>query len=379
MIKTYGQTPKQLFQRPHPMITKNWTKGRATDDPPNVTKALDSVVGLRWGKYVGSPGQQEPKVVWRGRSIARVDKFSVLDNLEVFGLPKNSCLLVRYSADMGWSLSSPKAVSGAGLVTHAHPDDVIRVKLRKSSSPQSFRFLLPSADAVSIMSVTPEGDHAWIGFESGKLLTVAHTFNPKELTVSSHSSATALYGHSERITCLEICPQFGVAVSGSADCTANLWDVKTLAFVRSWRFDGEVSCCAVSKTSGDVVVVSSIPDDHSASDLTARTINGLPVGRQRCEPPITSVCYSSCPEGVSVNVVATGHRNGMVRLWSSWDLSPVRDVPTYQASPVVAVAFSYDNQNMYASTEGGEVVIFEKANVTGMDHSPKFVDLTGLM
>ena len=125
----------------------------------------------------------------------------------------------------------------------------------------------------------------------------------------------------------------------------------------------------------------------------------MSIGERRCEPQITAVGYSSCPEGVSVNVVATGHRNGMVRLWSSWDLSPVRDIPTLQTSAVTAVAFSFDNQvcksnhsvtrshqlrsprlpqNLYAATEDGEVVIFEKSNISGLDNAPKFVDLTSL-
>ena len=77
---------------------------------------------------------------------------------------------------------------------------------------------------------------------------------------------------------------------------------------------------------------------------SCRTINGLTIGERRCEPPITAVGYSSCPEGVSVNVVVTGHKNGMVRLWSSWDLSPVRDIPSLQTSAVTAVAYSFDNQ-----------------------------------
>ena len=81
--------------------------------------------------------------------------------------------------------------------------------------------------------------------------------------------------------------------------------------------------------------------------LSCRTINGLTIGERRCEPPITAVGYSSCPEGVSVNVVVTGHKNGMVRLWSSWDLSPVRDIPSLQTSAVTAVAYSFDNQVSY--------------------------------
>ena len=55
----------------------------------------------------------------------------------------------------------------------------------------------------------------------------------------------------------------------------------------------------------------------SPSIFRNRTINGLSVGERRCEPPVTAVGFSSCPEGVAVNVVVTGHRNGMVSLVTS--------------------------------------------------------------
>ena len=42
----------------------------------------------------------------------------------------------------------------------------------------------------------------------------------------------------------------------------------------------------------------------------------------------------------------------MVRLWSSWDLSPVRDIPTLQTFAVTAVAFSFDNQVCYSNHPG---------------------------
>ena len=98
------------------MINKNWTAKQARgEDPPHVPRAVDSVAGLRWGRYVGSPSSaHEPKVVWRGRGAAAgggVAGFAALDNHEVFGLPRNAGLVVKYSQDAGAAslATSPKA------------------------------------------------------------------------------------------------------------------------------------------------------------------------------------------------------------------------------------------------------------------------------
>jgi hypothetical protein len=45
-------------------------------------------------------------------------------------------------------------------------------------------------------------------------------------------------------------------------------------------------------------------------------------------------------------------------------------------SPIVALAFSFDNQNLFAGTSDGDVVIFEKSNVTGLQRPPKYLNLT---
>ena len=80
MIKTYGQTPKQLFRHPHPLQPRSLTPDRPELRSPPV---LDSVVGLRWGDYIGSPTEPAPTVVWRARQKAMVAKLLPLASNEV--------------------------------------------------------------------------------------------------------------------------------------------------------------------------------------------------------------------------------------------------------------------------------------------------------
>ena len=58
------------------------------------------------------------------------------------------------------------------------------------------------------------------------------------------------------------------------------------------------------------------------------TINGSLVAAQDCRVAIRCVTFSNMDEGTSINVVAGGLENGTVRLWSTWDLSVVRDITT---------------------------------------------------
>lgn len=49
------------------------------------------------------------------------------------------------------------------------------------------------------------------------------------------------------------------------------------------------------------------------SDLRLWTVNGDLIGHVHCREIICSVAFSNQPEGVSVNVIAGGLENGVVR------------------------------------------------------------------
>merc|ERR1712080_337869 len=119
---------------------------------------------------------------------------------------------------------------------------------------------------------------------------------------------------------------------------------------------------------GDIATVNKIDRIEQSTNknngrvLSPHSINGVRIACRKCEPPISALAFSSAPEGTSVNVVATGHglQTGVIRLWSTWDLSPVRDIPTSQISNIVAIAFSLDNLTLYVATEDDEIIIFEQ-------------------
>eukprot|EP00095_Tigriopus_kingsejongensis_P007229 snap_masked-scaffold1635_size32709-processed-gene-0.7 protein:Tk07229 transcript:snap_masked-scaffold1635_size32709-processed-gene-0.7-mRNA-1 annotation:"lysosomal trafficking" len=98
MVRTYGQTPKQLFDQPHPLTTLEWSKRHqaATHPQRPVPQVLDHVKGLRWGFYVGSPSQTPPKVQSRLKKSGIVANFVVSNSNTVsFG---SLCIEARMSS-----------------------------------------------------------------------------------------------------------------------------------------------------------------------------------------------------------------------------------------------------------------------------------------
>lgn len=53
--------------------------------------------------------------------------------------------------------------------------------------------------------------------------------------------------------------------------------------------------------------------ENQGSMLYLWTVNGRPVAHTKCDHMISCVDFSRAPEGVSVNVIATGLSNGAIR------------------------------------------------------------------
>merc|ERR1719376_1334607 len=173
MIKTYGQTPKRLFDRPHPMVSQKFvahqtSQATSNPNPPlknnsfycgvdnysgggiepaaasaaqqqqqhikrHVSKVVDSVDGLQWGSYIGSPSESEPIVIWKAKQETSLSKLISVYSGGIFGVPKFSTVAVLYNRDeSNGSNKNPSSVSGSFLLQWNQPDGIIRAKLKKS-------------------------------------------------------------------------------------------------------------------------------------------------------------------------------------------------------------------------------------------------------
>ena len=92
---------------------------------------------------------------------------------------------------------------------------------------------------------------------------------------------------------------------------------------------------------------------------------------------ITSVSFSNQEEGIAVNCVAVGLHAGVVRLYSGFDLQLVREVTGLPSAPVIALAYSWDSQNLVVASSDGQVTILEKSGSRGTARTPKYVTLQG--
>lgn len=64
---------------------------------------LKDVRGLKWGSYVGSPVEPEPRVAWKQTSKDRAVASSLLplSTNDVYALPPATTCLVRYTKERG--------------------------------------------------------------------------------------------------------------------------------------------------------------------------------------------------------------------------------------------------------------------------------------
>ena len=90
---------------------------------------------------------------------------------------------------------------------------------------------------------------------------------------------------------------------------------------------------------------------------------------------ITALVFSHLEEGKSVNSILVGTQSGGVRLYSSWDLTHIRDVAGCPPSPVSHLAFSLDCLSLVVSTQNSFVTIFEKSGSHGLNRTPKYISI----
>uniref|UniRef100_A0A673T7D4 Lysosomal-trafficking regulator n=1 Tax=Suricata suricatta TaxID=37032 RepID=A0A673T7D4_SURSU len=341
MIKTYGQTPRQLFQSAHasrpgsklniegelPAAVGLLVQFAFRDTREQVKEAtypspLSWIKGLKWGEYVGSPSAPVPVVCFSQPHGERFGSLQALPTRAVCGLSQNFCLLMTYSKEQGVRSMNSTDIQWSAILSWGYADNILRLKSKQSEPPINF-------------------------------IQSSQQYQPSEIEMESQIH---LYGHTEEITSLFVCKPYSIMISVSRDGTCIIWDLNRLCYVQSLAgHKSPVTAVSASETTGDIATV--CDSAGGGSDLRLWTVNGDLVGHVHCREIICSVAFSNQPEGVSINVIAGGLENGIVRLWSTWDLKPVREITFPKSNkPIVSLTFSCDGHHLYTANSDGTVI-----------------------
>ncbi|CAG4961680.1 unnamed protein product [Parnassius apollo] len=196
---------------------------------------------------------------------------------------------------------------------------------------------------------------------------------PAALLVFSYGAGRIVLWDLNRLTYIrtlpnrERLPVTHVAVSETLSDVATVHELRPRTRTSGDREDTDKDADADVEADADVDSDTYERDaiDKYQSLIRVHTVNGRFVGSVKVPEVVTCVCYSNAAEGASVNCVAAGLRSGEVRLYSSWELRPVRTLPPplhappHAPPPLLSVAFSGDAQVLFACYSGGLLLAWE--------------------
>ncbi|MCJ8730848.1 hypothetical protein PDJAM_G00189080 [Pangasius djambal] len=353
MIKTYGQTPRQLFHTSH--ISRTGPKliidgelpaamgllvqlafRESRDQNKDIVhpSPLPWIKGLKWGEYVGSPSAPDPVVCFSQTHGECFGSLLALPTRAVCGLSCKFCLMVIYSKEQGVRSMHSTDIQWSAILSWGYSDNILRLKSKQSEPPINYIQCSPLHQVTSCAWVS-DGCQLFTGSKCGVITAYSNRFVASEMEVESQ---VHLYGHADEVTGLFVCKPYSILISVSRDGTCIIWDLNRLCYVQSLTgHKSPVNAVSASETTGDIATV--CDSVGGGSDLRLWTVNGDLIGHVHCRENICSVAFSNQPEGVSVNVIAGGLHNGVVRLWSTWDLKPVREITFPKSNkPIVRYA-----------------------------------------
>ncbi|XP_077073466.1 lysosomal-trafficking regulator isoform X2 [Siphateles boraxobius] len=374
MIKTYGQTPRQLFNASH--ISRAGTKllsdaelpaamgllvqlafRESREQPKDSTypSPLPWIKGLKWGEYVGSPSAPDPVVCFSQPHGERFGSLLALPTRAICGLSRKFCLMMIYSKEQGVRSMHSTDIQWSAILSWGYTDNMLRLKSKQSEPPINFIQCSP-LHQVSSCAWVPDSCQLFTGSKCGVITAYSNRFTTTMPTEMEVEAQVHLYGHTAEVTGLFVCKPYSILISVSRDGTCILWDLNRLCYVQSLTgHKSPVNAVSASETTGDIATV--CDSVGGGSDLRLWTINGDLIGHVHCREIICSVAFSNQPEGVSVNVIAGGLENGVVRLWSTWDLKPVREITFLKSNrPIISLTFSCDGHHLYTANSEGTVI-----------------------
>ncbi|XP_031761062.1 WD repeat- and FYVE domain-containing protein 4 isoform X3 [Xenopus tropicalis] len=269
-ISNFGQVPKQLFTKPHPLRHgKELSSGHTVSPFYSAPCSLKQVTVTPRGNLRGAVGHM------------------LVTEKAVFAAEKNHVLLSpSYAMSLSWGYSD-----GSLKLQNRNTRKVVDVWELMSHWGWCHSVICPSP-AIVITAMSSSVLCVWIFSPPGQKERESELQLKKVLT-----------GHGSAVLCVCASVKYGVLISGSADGSCILWDLDNLKCVRKLPIHPrEVTLVAVNDRTGAFV-------SCCHSDLYMWSVNGKPLTYIRVGSNILSCCFGG------LSVIVTGSQDGIVRFW----------------------------------------------------------------
>ena len=275
IIHNFGQTPFQVFQRPHPPREEIRHKYKRLDTAAELLTRLPFAL-LEGGERVSSLSFSWKQEKLLCSAAFRLNIPPNFDKYMEWGFIDGSVRF--YAAD------SRKLL---GHLEHLHIGQLSCGIFADSST-----LITAGTDCTIIV---------W------NVVTGA-----KEVDITPRQS---LLGHRQPVTVLAVSRSFSTLLSASADGKVLLWDLNRLEFIRELPQGAAVECARINDVTGNILLC-------SGARVSMYTLNGDLLLEQKCGDRSDDIVISCAfyegagNEWLERDILFTGHRRGIVRVWS---------------------------------------------------------------
>lgn len=273
-INHFGQTPKQLFLKPH---VKRRSDRKA---PPHPLRHC---------------GQLAPH------------------ELRTSALPISQIMSFHEKILIAGANSLLKPVTYSKYVAWGFPDRSLRFLSYDQERLLSTHESLHGGNQIQCAGVSHDGQILATGADDG-VVAVWKISQEGPRGQQRLRLERALCAHMARIVCLCISQPYTLIVSGSEDCTVILWDLSSLTFVKQLpEFPAPLSAIHVNDLTGEIVTAAGVL-------LAVWSVNGdcLAVVNASQLPSDSILCITSAvsSDWQDTNWYVTGHQSGAVKVWN---------------------------------------------------------------
>lgn len=272
-INHFGQTPKQLFLKPHPK------------------RRSDRKIPLHPLKHSLHLVPHEIR-----RSSSSISQIVTLND-KILVVGENNML---------------KPLTYAKYVAWGFPDRSLRFISYDQDKLLSTHENLHGGYQIQCVGASHDGQILVTGADDG-MVNVWRIVKDGPRAMRRLLLEKALCAHTGKITCLHVSQPYMMIVSGSDDCTVVLWDLSSMVFVRQLpQFPSPVSAIYVNDLTGDIVTAAGVT-------LAVWSINGdcLAVVNTSQLPSDFIISLTGCTfsDWMDTNWYVSGHQSGAVKVW----------------------------------------------------------------